>query len=199
MITRPRHRSAGFTLIEVLVGMSVASLVLVLMGQTQRLGLRSVARQAGVIREGKALRTAESTIHSVLAHMDPGTRANPLTPRAGENGILLRTRLPNSVLAGDRGQNGVPVTAELLARDGRLVLRWSPLLPGVATDTREVLLAQGVARLEMGYRGAGGTWMPVWPGPGNPWLVRARLVWADPDQRAWPPFVVAPLRPRPRD
>ena len=185
----------GFTLIEVLIAITVASLVLVLISQTQRLGLRAVARQTSLRHEGADLRAAAASIREVLAHMDPGTRARPFSPLASQTRIVLRTRLPAAARRDGLAGAGGAVTAELVVSGKTLLLRFQE------PEAAPIVLARDVAGLELSYRGGDGPdiWRSTWAIEGNPRLVRARIIPADPGHAPWPAIIVAPLRLAPVD
>ena len=190
-MTAPHPRAAGgFTLIEVLAALAVASMVLLLIGQMQRFGIDAIARQTGLMHDGRALRQADDLIRQALIHMDPGTRAQPEAARGGGSHILFRTNWPADASA----------LCELGIDDSRrLMLRCAP--PGPNPVWRDIALAQGVARLELRYRGdaAPADWLAAWNGPGNPRLVRIAVAWTDPARRPWPAMIASPLRLEPAD
>ena len=200
MTARCRRPAHGFTLIEVLAALTVASMVLLLIGQMQRLGIGAIARQADLMHNGRDLRQADDLIRQALNHMDPGTRARPEVPRGTGSRILFKTRHPGLAQGGGDTDGDPPTVCELAVDDEqRLILRCAA--SGSAAARRDMRLAQGVAALELRYTGGENqaVWLATWAGPGNPRLIRARVIWTNPNRRPWPAIVVSPPLLEPGD
>jgi general secretion pathway protein J len=200
------RRQAGFTLVELLVAMTLlAFLSLTLFG-----GLRFGARSWEVVVDSSAERD-----------------------RIASTQTFLRDRLGQLTLPGpaglrhsdaDRRLDGGPERLEFIAPwlsalslgglyrftlwhedtgNGRLMLRWQPAeadpdaLEDLGDLAGERVLLDGVAEFSLSYFGAADEdaepeWLDQWESPGDPpRLVRVRLAFAD-ARRVWPDFVVAP-------
>jgi prepilin-type N-terminal cleavage/methylation domain-containing protein len=190
-MTRGVHRNSGFTLLEVLVALTVAGLIYATIVLGLRLGMQAQAKQAALRADSWALADGWETARRALAGMDPGSLSRPAVFEAAGNQVAFTAALPAAL--------GQMVDAALLVDvRHRLVLRWS----GHATRGAggERVLAEGVAALVVGYRAAGaaGAWQPDWNGPGLPGLVRLSVVWTDHARRPWPPIIAGPTLTFPR-
>ncbi len=189
-------REAGFTLLEVLVALSVLGFLVLGLTQGTRYGLRAWDRQARLIAERGDLDAVDRVLRRLVEQMDPGSRTEAPRILGGAGALEFTTDLGPA--AGALGTREADV--RLSAEDGRLLLRWRPHLhavrlgpPPPPTDTE---LLRGVERLELSYWGEG-AWRSAWNEARPPELVRLRLRFPAGDARRWPDIVAAPLRERP--
>ena len=165
------RRQAGFTLLELLVGLVVLGFILAGLTQGVRYGRR------------------------MWADADPGNSHDPPTLQGGPARVAFVSALPAGVtgLLGQEADLGLGV-------DGahRLVLRWTPHLhaqrTGALPPPQEAELLRGVDHLDVSYWRNG--WQGEWSEPTLPALIRLRIVFGPDDPRHWPDIVVAPVRQR---
>lgn len=181
-------KQRGFTLLELLVALTVLGFILAGLAGGAGFGLRAAESQAR-LSEGKGdLDAVDRTLRRLLAEADPqaSLRGTPGT-------VALVSRLP-------AGPGLAPQEADVaLGVDGsrRLVMRWSRHFPGrlfgaPPAPQQEVLLT-GLRGIDLSYwsaAGAGG-WTGAWSQPSLPGLVRIRMEFAEGDKRRWPDIVIA--------
>jgi general secretion pathway protein J len=191
MSARQRRGDAGFTLLEILVAVSVMGVVLVLLTQAVQFGLRSTRLQANFRDRDGDLIVIDHALRGMIARADPGTYPEPASLRGSAQRMTFTTELP---LNGDGQMQRADVALSVEA--GRLLLRWTPhrhaeLYRG-EPDTQDTVMLDGVERLELAYW-TSGAWSSVWNANKLPELVRIRLVFPGGNGRQWPPVVVAPV------
>lgn len=190
-----RPGDAGFTLLELLVGLFVLGLLLVLLTQGVRFGLQATQLQAKAMDRNGDLHAIDRALRRLVAQADPGIYPEPASMRGTSQEVSFVTDLPRS-LAGAVQRADVVLHAE----GGRLLLRWTPhrhvLLSGLAPAWQDTVLLDGVERIELAYQPAGatGVWRPSWTSGKLPSLIRVRIVFGQGGGRRWPPILVAPLR-----
>ena len=189
----------GFTLLELLVVITVLGVILLEIGQGLDFGLKASTAQARLLSRQADVDTVDRLIRGLIAHMDPGSKTKAPRPVGTQDAFAFVTELPTS--AG--GAFAQPVDVSLsLGSDGRLLLRWSADMhsgnPIVASQHEDVLLA-GVSTLQFSYldpdRGKG--WTDAWSAPRLPRLVRIRLGFGAKDVRRWPDIVAMTVLDRP--
>ena len=201
----PAARSApdaGFTLVEMLVSLTLLAMAAALMatGLSSARGLWG--KLEGTARRGEQVEAAQNLLRDRIQRLAPVTRfdnGKPFADIDGASGEIAFTALP---VDADRP---APMRRFRLAlTDGELVLESredQAHATDAATDTdaaaRRVLLG-GVAELRIDYYGAeapGGApgWRESWSHePAPPELVRIRLKFPDGDRRIWPALIVRP-------
>ncbi len=190
-----RPGDAGFTLLELLVGLFVVGLLLVLLTQGVRFGLQATQLQARAMDRNGDLHAIDRALRRLVAQADPGIYPEPASMRGTSQAVSFVTELPRSLAGAVQRADVV-----LLAEGGRLLLRWTShrhvLLTGSAPAWQDTVLLDGVERIELAYQPAGatGTWRPSWTAGKLPSLIRVRIVFGQDGGRRWPPILVAPLR-----
>ncbi|TXM72379.1 prepilin-type N-terminal cleavage/methylation domain-containing protein [Methylobacterium sp. WL12] len=194
---RPEAGQAGFTLVEVVVCLALASLIGLLLVQTLQIASRAsgVAGRVAAAEEVQSVRDhLRRTLGSLVRRRTDGRR--PF--------FLGRPDGLAAVIAPDAAAERPAETQVTLAGTPRtdlrldLVERRRLAEPGaeVGAGDEEVLLA-GVTGLSFRYFGvptgnAPAVWLAQWTRPDRaPKLVEIRIAFDPSDRRRWPPFLVA--------
>lgn len=206
----PFSRRGGFTLLEMLIGMTLLGFILALLFSALRLGSRSW--DAGELRAGQTTHLAllQGFLRREMSQVTPYTwkkKADSPLAFAGEPN-RLRMVAP---LVARLGPGGLYMLSfeRLDSRDGKqagtLIMRraipnadstdFAPLEQGEA-----VVLAEGVEAVSFSYYGAADknaepAWTDRWENVGTParlpYLIRMSVKFGN--GRSWPDLVVAPL------
>jgi general secretion pathway protein J len=191
------RRTAGFTLLEILVALAVFGFLLAGLSQTVRFGL-TAWRQEARLSDGKTdLEAVDRSLRSIVENLAPGDDAAEPSIDGSADSLtgVTRLRVPGS------GLTPVPVEAGLAVSDRRLVLRWRPYHHGAALVTpprpAETELIGGIAQFRIEYWKSPGVWVSRWHDPELPLLIRFRVTRSDAQSSRWPDIVVAPLLSRP--
>jgi general secretion pathway protein J len=198
MVPAANRRPNGFTLLEVVIALTVLGLLFVGLAQGVRFGLVAWSAEIRRTDGDDDLRTLDNTLRHVIEGMDPGDDLNPARLVATGDWLDCITVLP---YASGSAPSRMRATLRVNA-DHRLVLRWSPsvharrLRPQSATPTETELL-RGVSHIELAFWRPGGDWVSSWQRADLPALVRVRLRFPPGDSRHWPDIVAAPGLDRP--
>jgi general secretion pathway protein J len=192
------NRSAGFTLLEILVALVVFGLLLAGLTQAVQYGLQAWQSQVRVSGSRDDLDAVDRALRHMIEVMDPGDGMGPAPFAASRDELQFVSVLPDRA-----GTVPVrPISAELLVDSAhRLILRWRPylhaqMLKAPPTPTTTDLL-HGVSRLDLSFWRPDGGWVNAWRGPDLPALIRIHIVFRAGDPRYWPDIVAAPLIDRP--
>ncbi len=187
-------RQAGFTLLELLVGLVVLGFIIAGLNQGVRYGFRATEVQARV-RDGSGdLDAIDRTLRGLIEQAEPGNDHSGPTMHGTGAMVVFSTDLPAAASALTRHAD----VAVLVDPAHRLILRWTPHLhatpfvpppPPVETE-----LVGNVAALQASYYSDG--WQSGWNQERLPSLVRLRVVFPPGDRRHWPDIVIAPRRQR---
>ncbi len=184
-------RTAGFTLLEILVALVVLGFLMAGLAQGVHFGLAAWTMQDRLIERGGDLDAVDRLLRGLIGRMDPGTRADPPVLAGDQARFAFTSVLPSAA--------GGEVADIRLGTDSRrrLVLGWRAHLHGILTgppapEHIETLL-DGIGRLELAYW-AGGQWRRDWTAKAVPELVRIRIAFPAGDHRHWPDIVARPLR-----
>lgn len=186
-------RSNGFTLLEVLVGLALFSLLLLILAGAARFVSRAGQSQDAATDSTDQFDTVDRVLRSVLAGADPGAPQHPAL-RGTATGVAFIGTLPAGA-----GTGGPAEMALVLGGNHRLGLRWRPVRYGIplaaAPVPRFTELAAGVDRLELSYWMGG--WRRDWTQPTLPTLIRIRIGFSEGDRRHWPDIVIRFVRSQP--
>jgi len=192
-------RSAGFTLVEVLVALVILGFIVSGLAGSTKLGLAALGVQSRVAAEYGDLEPADRALRRIVADIAlPSDDQKP-----GLVGDLMAfASVTNLPATGDAGGTASRVDA-YVAVDGahRLVLRWFPHLHADRIVPRppasEEILLQGIDRMEVSYLSPDRSgWLGSWNRTDLPALIRIRLLFGPGDPRHWPPIIAATRRSR---
>jgi general secretion pathway protein J len=190
-------KTAGFTLLEMLVALAVFGFLLVGLGQTVRFGLTAWNQDARLSAGKTDLEAVDRVLRAVVENLSPGDEAvrPSIDGSAATLSGISRLRVPGPNLEPVRIEAGLAVSGR------RLVLRWRPYHHtanlSALSPPSETPLVGGVSRFGIEYWRPPGTWVSQWHEPDLPLLIRFRLTFAGPEAPRWPDIVVAPLLSRP--
>lgn len=202
-------RQSGFTLLEMLIAMTLLALVMAMVFGALRLGARaweasdtSATNLARLEAVHGFLRRSLAASATVLASDDRGKRQILFTGDA--DGLEFVTLMPPYLGIG--GYHRLTLTVAGEGKDRRLRLHRRLYQGGgdgtdvgaAAGDGEETVLMEGIAGIELSYFGAlDSTSEPQWhegwrEAAALPELIRLRVRFVKDDRRRWPELVVRP-------
>jgi general secretion pathway protein J len=189
---------AGFTLVEMLVSLSLLALAAVLMveglGSSQRLWAGEAARTA----RGETIEAAQTTLRARLERLRPVTLFDGSIPYAdidGSDRQLLFIAPPADVERPSASRR----YRLTLNGEGDLLLGAAPVDADAGDVYTEQVLLRDVGGLDISYYGADTTgaapsWRTEWMRRVTPpALIRIRLALKSGDRRFWPDLIVHPV------
>ncbi|HOW75883.1 MAG TPA: type II secretion system protein GspJ [Candidatus Competibacteraceae bacterium] len=196
----------GFTLLELIVAITLMGLVLVVLYSGLRLGLKSWDGGEQRAEATNRLRLAQEFLRRQLTQSITAYQVNERQERnvafAGRSDVIEFV----APMLAQLGQGGL-YRVRIEAGDGRLWIRWRPYLPTdpEAGEQRETVLLEGVSNVEWAYFGleqADGPesspqwqWHSAWTNPQRrPQLVRLNL---NLQGEPWPDLVTVLAEGRP--
>jgi general secretion pathway protein J len=184
--------ASGFTLLEILVALTVFGFLLVGLNQTLHLGLVSWRADGRISGSDAALEATDRGLRRIVEALTQSDDATRPALRGTSDSMLGQSTLP---LPGE-GDRAVPVEVGLALSGNRLVLRWRPYHHAAFTRSQpapqETTLADNVRRLQVAYWTGAGRWVSRWEDPTLPLLIRFHIVLLGEDAPRWPDIVVAP-------
>jgi general secretion pathway protein J len=184
-------RQRGFTLLELLVALTVLGLIMVAVVQGARYGIKGWDTEAHQLDATAELDGIDRVFRELAHGISPVRNGNFNGQRTS---VSFVGRLPLAVPASRRA---AALTLSVSA-DHRLMLRWTPYrhaTPLVAAPVAQVELLRNVRSIELSYwaspRDAGG-WQSALSGT-MPSLIRLHIVFMKGDPRHWPDFIAAPV------
>lgn len=208
----PRAAECGFTLLELLVAITLLGLLMVALFGGLGLGARvweaadarlDANARIQIVQDFIRQRLAETLpLETVPAELADIGVSEPLFVGTFE-AVGFATLLPENLGA------GIYIMELALAAsadpDGHhdLVLRWRPFEPDdqavTGLELEERVLLEKIEALELSYFGTKTPrqppdWWPTWEGRLQlPQLIRVRIRFADQDDRRWPELIVRPM------
>lgn len=197
-------RASGFTLVEVLIAVTVFGFVLLEIQQGVRYGFLALETESRLSSRTADLDTVDRTLRGLVARMDPGSQTDPPQLAGDRSRFNFTTDLPAQAGAGLYRHVDVILSVDAAHR---LVMGWTPHLHArerrASFTLSEVTMLTGVQALRFTYlnpSGSGHTgWSENWTGLYLPRLVRIHLEFPSGDERHWPDIVAKPEQDRPRD
>lgn len=199
--------TSGFTLVELLVALTLLGLLMVALFGGLRLGARAWEVSGERLDDTSRLQVIHEFLRTRLSQAYPleitGRTNEPrLAFRGRSDAVSFVTVLPEHLGAGLHR-----LTLQLVEREDRqhLALFWSRFAATDGADGNEPragerLLLHDVAGLELGYFGAFAprappAWYESWhDAPLRlPRLIRVRVIFAPGDRRSWPDLIVRPM------
>jgi general secretion pathway protein J len=192
-MTRKAYSDDGFTLVELLVSLSLISMAALLIAQglmVDRKALRSLQKHTS---DGESVAASQDFIRSRLQALYAEAQFNGDSVGVDMKGTASDLEFLADAPSPD---GGIGRYRLYLTPEGRLQVSDRPD-QGPKTDPTTVSLLQGVQRIQIEYYGALGPhvrgWTSQWNGgAGVPELVRIRLAFDPHDQRLWPELIVRP-------
>jgi len=195
-------RQGGFTLLEMVVVVTVLGFLMIGLTQGVRTGLTLWEAQSRRVSETAELDAAARILRALLSGITPPPSVSPAGGAGGS--VELKGGATSLAFVGDLPTGlGTTQRADItleLSR-GRLVLRWTPhrheLSTAAAAPPTETELVGNVERLDLAYWGTSPSgqetgWQAQWDGPAIPELIRVRLAFGANDRRRFPDVIAAP-------
>lgn len=189
------RRDSGFTLLEVLIALTILGFLVVGLSHGLRAGLAVWATQQRHIDETSELDSAARVLRTILSRI-PMPDGRPIARLKGNaDSFTFVGQLPTGF--GTTHLADMRLTFER----GRLTLIWTPyrhqtssVPPATPIETD---LVPRVAKVELAYFGpptasAPASWQPEWDALYAPDLIRVRIAFPTGDIRRWPDLLVAP-------
>ena len=191
-------RDAGFTLVEILVAMTLLALAAGMMFEGLGSGQRLWAGEAARTARGESVEAAQTALRARIEQLRPVTRFAGSAIYADVDGADRRLAFIAPPAAAQR-----PAAARryqlALSEQGDLVLGSEPLVDaGVGADYTDEVLLRDVGGLDISYygpdpKGGAPQWRSDWTHRATPpQLVKIKLTFRSGDRRVWPELIVHP-------
>jgi general secretion pathway protein J len=199
----------GFTMVELLVAITLLGLLMAALFGGLRLGTRVWERADVRLEAAIRLQIIQDFIRQRLAEMLPRQTMPPKPDEVGvseplflgtASAVRFASVMPEHLGAGFYIMELAWAESDHPEDSGNLVLRWRPFelngQPAEDVEPEERMLIQGVQALELSYFGSidpeqpPGWWQAWESQPELPRLIRLQMRFAENDQRRWPELIV---------
>ena len=185
------NAQAGFTLIEMLVTVTLLALLAVLLFGGLRFGVRAWEGAEAHGTGTEEIRAVQDLLRREIEQAYPGYDArdpqHPVVDFAGA-GDAMTFLAPAPQVAATAGRSRITLAAAPDGQDTQLVIAAHPELGGAAWSAP---LLRHLAAARFAYF-ANGRWREDWHAAALPALVRLRVAFRPGDVRVWPELIVAP-------
>jgi general secretion pathway protein J len=207
-----RATEHGFTLLELLVAITLLGLLMAALFGGLRLGARVWETADARLDASMTTEVVQDFIRQRLTEMLPlETTPLDLAEAAASEPVFMGTAaavrfasaLPENLGAGVHVMELALVVGDHADGTGDFVLRWRPLeldeRSAEEVEPEERVLIENVEALELSYFGSmdpaqPADWWQAWEGRAElPRLIRLRLRFPENDQREWPELIVQPM------
>ena len=197
------EREAGFTILELLIALTLLAALSALLFGGLRLGTRAWERSEATASQTDEIAAAQSFLRRELADAYPRlTTADPTRSRVYFEGArdslqFLAPALP-LLAPGGKGRFALMAANRSGRNELRVVSRFELAREEATSALTDGILVSGFERVEYGYFGTDrpqepSSWQDDWAERGTlPELVRIRVKFASSDPRVWPDLVIAP-------
>jgi general secretion pathway protein J len=185
--------TAGFTLVELLVTITLLSLLVVLLFGGLRFGARAWDGAEAHGARTDELRVVQNLLRRELEQAYPAydttDPVHPIVQFDGDSDALTFLAPPPQA-AQPNGRARITIAAARIGTETQLVMRAQPELATAGAWSAPLL--RHIAGVAFSYYGAGG-WTPTWSGHATlPSLIRVHVAFRHGDGRVWPDLIVAP-------
>ncbi|MFT7287651.1 MAG: general secretion pathway protein J [Halieaceae bacterium] len=194
------RRSAGFTLVEMMVSMAILSMIMLATVTGLRTLANTQASLAVLTDRNDELRAVSTFLRDALESAVVGNDISGLSRGGGVAERTVFESRPESLVWKTTMLFGESAGGSYLVRvgseEGQLVMRWQKTDPrGQSAPWNNVAsrtLVQNIQSFAVAYRrSAGGAWQSAWDGSGAPGWVRLRV---QANERYWPDMVMEVAR-----
>ena len=200
MSAAPKHSTRGFTLIEVLVALTILSMVMV----ATVTGLRTLARTQvsleAVTTRNDEIRAVSSFLRDAFESAVLGSTSGGLSLGGGQSEATVFEMSPDTMTWKTGLRFGESAGGNYVVRVGResneLTLRWQQMKPNGQLEPWNIVgsrtLVENLQEFSVAYRRRlDGPWLSRWDTQGPPGWVRLRVKASD---RFWPDLVMVVAR-----
>lgn len=203
-----RKNQAGFTLLELLVALTLLGLVLAVVFGELRFAARAwdatdakLDRNSELLSVHSFLRQRFQQIHVTAQNRRPEDDDSPVVFDGNSRSMVFLGTMPANI--SDGGFYEISLSSETGEDGNNLFLSWRPFdQDGTARvadspENSRILLAN-IDGVRFSYFGRTGEsvapqWWDIWPSrDAAPALIRMEVTFADGDRRSWPELVAAP-------
>lgn len=191
-----RSGEAGFTLLEMLIAITVLGFVLAGLVQATRFGLGAWNFQSRLVEHTATRERVERVLRQLIEQASPPLAADDKPFMGQAHRVILVTRLPESPRTDPIRRAQIALGVD---QDHRLILRWQLHPNAVALKPvpppQTIVLAEGIDHFDLSYRQSaadGGHWKTDWDDPNLPSLVTMQIVPLNAHD-AWPAIIAAPM------